>query len=60
FGRVFSISTSMMLVATPVGLLICSPIAQKIGVNKWFTISGGLIVVTCIITLFIKTVRNEE
>lgn len=59
-GRVFSIITSLMLVATPVGLLFSAPIAEKIGINIWFIISGILIMLVSIGVVGFKAVRQEE
>lgn len=59
-GRVFSMVMSLMLIATPIGLLATAPIAEKIGVEKMFVISGILIILTCIISLCSKTIRKEE
>lgn len=44
-GRVMSLLTSMMTIATPVGLFIAGPIAQALGVAMWFSISGVLIAI---------------
>lgn len=59
-GRVFSISSSLMLIATPIGLLVCAPLAEKIGINIWFAISGLIMVVVSMLTLLSKTIRKEE
>ena len=59
-GRVFSIITSMMLVATPLGLLLGAPIAEKIGVNIWLLLSGLLIILVSIGVLFFKSIHQEE
>lgn len=45
-GRAFSILTLISSVPMPVGLLFSSPIAEKVGVNVWFFISG-----LCMLTL---------
>lgn len=45
-GRAFSVLTLISSVPMPVGLLFSSPIAEKVGVNVWFFISG-----LCILTL---------
>ena len=59
-GRVFSIITSMMLVATPLGLLLGAPVAEKIGVNIWLLVSGLLIIFVSIGVLFFKSIHQEE
>lgn len=45
-GRAFSVLTLVSSVPMPVGLLFSSPIAEKVGVNVWFFISG-----LCMLTL---------
>lgn len=45
-GRTFSVLTLISSVPMPVGLLFSSPIAEKVGVNVWFFISG-----LCMLTL---------
>lgn len=45
-GRAFSVLTLISPVPMPVGLLFSSPIAEKVGVNVWFFISG-----LCMLTL---------
>lgn len=39
-GRAFSVLTLISSVTMPVGLLLSSPIAERVGVNVWFFISG--------------------
>lgn len=39
-GRAFSVLTLISSVTMPIGLLISSPIAENVGVNIWFFISG--------------------
>ena len=39
-GRAFSVLTLISSVTMPFGLLFSSPIAEKVGVNVWFFVSG--------------------
>ena len=39
-GRAFSVLTLISSITMPIGLLFSSPIAEKVGVNVWFFISG--------------------
>lgn len=39
-GRAFSVLTLISSITMPVGLVFSSPIAEKVGVNVWFFISG--------------------
>lgn len=41
-GKVFSLLTTAMTLATPFGLLLAGPVSQLIGVHRWFVLSGGL------------------
>ncbi|MDQ0064106.1 MFS transporter [Paenibacillus harenae] len=45
-GRVISIATSVMLLASPVGLLMAGPLVDKYGVQMWFFWSGIVVVLT--------------
>lgn len=48
-GRAFALISLTASLSMPVGLLIASPIAEKVGVNIWFLISGiGTVFVTFI------------
>ena len=45
-GRGFSLLTSAASLAMPLGLVISGPLAEKFGVEKWFTICRiGIIIV---------------
>ncbi|HIX14447.1 MAG TPA: MFS transporter [Candidatus Hungatella pullicola] len=44
-GRTFSVLTLISSVTMPLGLLLGSPIAEKVGVNVWFFVSGMAIVI---------------
>lgn len=59
-GRVFSIVMSFMQLATPIGLFLVAPIAERIGVEKMFVISGILMIIATLVTISLKTIRNEE
>lgn len=61
-GRAFSVLTLISSVTMPVGLLISSPIAEQVGVNVWFFLSGiGMIFLTVLILLgFQIQCRREE
>lgn len=59
-GRVFSIVMSFMQLTTPIGLFLVAPIAERIGVEKMFVISGILMIIATLVTISLKTIRNEE
>lgn len=43
-GRVFGLYGSVMALAMPLGLVISGIFADQIGVNRWFLLSGALII----------------
>ena len=54
-GRAFSVLTLISSVTMPVGLLLSSPIAEKVGVPIWFSISGiAIVVMTATICLWYR------
>ncbi|MGL5315123.1 MAG: MFS transporter, partial [Peptostreptococcaceae bacterium] len=59
-GRVISISSSMMLLATPIGLLVAGPVTQVIGIDKWFLISGVLTMTIGFVCKFNRDVSKIE
>lgn len=59
-GRVFAITMSLMQLAAPIGLFFAAPIAEKIGVEKLFIISGILITIASLITMGLKAIRKED
>lgn len=49
-GRAFSLLSLIGSLAMPLGLLVSSPIAEKIGVRSWFFVSGiGIILIVGVI-----------
>ena len=45
-GRVYSLLTSAAYHAMPFGIVISGPLAERLGVEKWFVICGiGIIIV---------------
>lgn len=61
-GRAFSVLTLISSVTMPAGLLFSSPIAEKVGVNAWFFISGlSMAALTAFILIrFISIYREKE
>lgn len=45
-GKVFSMLTTAMTLATPFGLLAAGPVSEAVGVDRWFWISGLLMSLT--------------
>ncbi len=51
-GRAFSVLTLISSVSMPAGLLVSSPVAEKVGVDVWFFISGiAMLLITVTILL---------
>ncbi|HKM43777.1 MAG TPA: MFS transporter, partial [Limnochordia bacterium] len=48
-GRVLSLTSSIGLISMPLGLILSGTFADVIGVNRWFAVSGGLILVLFIV-----------
>lgn len=61
-GRAFSVLTLISSVTMPVGLLFSSPIAEKVGVNVWFFISGlcMLALTTLVLIRYAAKHRRQE
>lgn len=55
-GRVFSLTMSLMMLGTPIGLIFAAPVAEKIGITPCFLIIGILIVISCIF-MYVKNIR---
>ncbi|MGI6169834.1 MAG: MFS transporter [Christensenellales bacterium] len=49
-GRVLSLTSSIGLIAMPMGLILSGSFADVIGVNKWFAVSGGLTLLLFIVS----------
>jgi DHA3 family macrolide efflux protein-like MFS transporter len=49
-GRAFSLLSSLMSVAMPIGLVIAAPLAERHGVPLWFLLSGIVIVIITVIS----------
>ncbi|WP_310604284.1 MFS transporter [Anaerosporobacter sp.] len=57
-GRVLSLASSIRLLSGPIGLAASGVLAEKYGVEKWFLIAGGLVLVAAFLCIMISTVRN--
>ncbi len=53
-GRAFSAFQIVSMVSTPVGLAVASPVAEALGVNAWFGISGVAIVLLGAVMLVLE------
>ena len=59
-GRAFGVYGSIASLAMPIGLLISGAFADSVGVNKWFQITGVLIVFTALLCLIIPSVKQID
>ena len=57
-GRVLSLSTSMSMIAMPIGLILSGTFAEVIGIENWFLISGVLAVILSLICAMLPSLRN--
>ncbi len=57
-GKVFSVLTAGMTLATPVGLLLAGPVSDLIGVDRWFAWSGMFMAATGVFC-FLSTRRYD-
>lgn len=57
-GRVFSLSTSLGMVAMPLGLILSGSFADIIGVEKWFFFSGIVTVGIAVIGYLLPSLRH--
>ncbi|NLW26610.1 macrolide efflux MFS transporter Mef(A) [Acetivibrio saccincola] len=59
-GRVFSLTGSIMSLAMPIGLILSGFFADRIGVNRWFLLSGILIIGIAIVCPIITEIRKLD
>lgn len=55
-GRAFSIYELAASVAMPLGLIIASPLAESIGVARWFFVSGVFVIIISTAGVFINRI----
>lgn len=62
-GESFSLLTSAASLAMPFGLVISGPLAERLGVEKWFVICGiGIIIVALAVFLLpgLREIDNTQ
>lgn len=57
-GRVLSLSSSIRLLSGPIGLSVSGVLAERYGVEKWFLVASGLVLLASILCLAIPSIRN--
>jgi DHA3 family macrolide efflux protein-like MFS transporter len=59
-GRVLAILGAGVAAMSPVGLLLAAPISEYVGIQAWFVIGGGVMIVTALGSMFIPAVMRME
>lgn len=59
-GRVFTLTGSLAMGMSPLGLLIAGPVADWLGIQSWFIVGGLLCAAMGVIGFFIPSVMNIE
>ena len=59
-GRVFTLARSGMDVMSPLGMLVAGPVADAMGVQGWYTLTGGVIVVLAVGAFFMPSLIKLE
>lgn len=57
-GRALSLSNSISMAAMPLGLLLGGTFADKIGVNRWFFLSGIMAIALAVIAMLMPSIRH--
>lgn len=57
-GRVLSLSSSISMIAMPLGLILSGIFAEIIGVEKWFLILGILTLLIAVFSMMIPSLKN--
>lgn len=59
-GRILSLTSSFSLIAMPLGLILSGTFADVIGVNRWFIVSGILILLLFLVSIRILPQRLDK
>lgn len=59
-GRVLGVSSSIMALAGPLGLIFSGMFAERIGLSNWFLISGIVTLLCAVLCQGIKSVRQAD
>ncbi|WP_308637379.1 MFS transporter [Paenibacillus silvisoli] len=59
-GRVFGLYGSVMALAMPLGLVAGGAFADQIGVNRWFMLSGLMIMGIAVLSLLLPSIRTLD
>jgi len=59
-GRVVTMTGSLLWLTTPVGLWISGPIADKFGIQIWYTFAGLLCIAASFSIFFLPVLKKIE
>jgi MFS transporter, DHA3 family, macrolide efflux protein len=59
-ARIFSLLSSIGGAMAPLGLMIAGPLADRVGIQAWFTVGGALCILMAVAGLFIPAVMHIE
>ena len=59
-GRVFSLVGALASAMAPVGLVLAAPVAERLGVQSWFFIAGGVCVLMAVVGLLTPAILHLE
>ena len=59
-GRAFSLMGSIQGLAMPLGLILSGVFADSIGVNRWFFVSGVLLILVSMLAFLLPAFKNLE
>jgi DHA3 family macrolide efflux protein-like MFS transporter len=59
-GRVFTLARSGMDVMSPLGMLVAGPVADSVGVQVWYTLTGIVVVVMAVGAFFVSPLLSLE
>jgi len=57
-GRIMSLTTSMRVICSPIGLSFSGVFAETFGVEKWFLVAGVILLIAIILCMGIPAIRN--
>jgi DHA3 family macrolide efflux protein-like MFS transporter len=59
-GRVFTLMVSMATAISPLGLAVAGPVADRLGVQIWYIVGGGVCTGMGILAFFVPSILNME
>jgi len=57
-GRIMSLSGSIRIISGPIGLAVSGVFAERFGVEKWFLVSGVIVLFAALLFLTVPSVRS--